>query len=103
MAICAKKASPVVIFENNVTSESYRELLETKFFPWIRNHHLAGQYVFQQDGARPHRTFEVFEAIKKQFGQRVIALDFNKHFEGGLSWPPYSPDLNPCDFYLWGW
>ena len=18
-------------------------------------------------------------------------------------WPPYSPDLNPCDFYLWGY
>jgi hypothetical protein len=17
-------------------------------------------------------------------------------------WPPHSPDLNPCDFYLWG-
>lgn len=103
MAICGKKATPAYIFESNVTSVSYRQLLETEFFPWIRSHHLAGSYVFQQDGARPHRTFEVFEVIKKQFGQRVIALDYNKHFTGGLSWPPYSPDLNPCDFYLWGY
>lgn len=20
-----------------------------------------------------------------------------------LPWPPYSPDLTPCDFFLWGW
>jgi len=20
----------------------------------------------------------------------------------GFQWPPYSPDLNPCDYYLWG-
>ena len=19
-----------------------------------------------------------------------------------IPWPPYSPDLNPCDYYLWG-
>ncbi|EZA51810.1 hypothetical protein X777_09567 [Ooceraea biroi] len=22
---------------------------------------------------------------------------------GRLEWPPYSPDLNPCDFFLWGY
>ncbi len=21
----------------------------------------------------------------------------------GIDWPPYSPDLNPCDFFLWGY
>ena len=20
-----------------------------------------------------------------------------------IAWPPYSPDLTPCDFFLWGW
>ena len=20
-----------------------------------------------------------------------------------LPWPPYSPDLTPCDFFLWSW
>ena len=20
-----------------------------------------------------------------------------------FGWPPYSPDLNPCDYYLWGY
>mgnify|MGYP005986643663 CR=1 FL=1 len=20
-----------------------------------------------------------------------------------VAWPPRSPNLNPCDFYLWGW
>ncbi|EZA61377.1 hypothetical protein X777_12330, partial [Ooceraea biroi] len=22
---------------------------------------------------------------------------------GGLEWPPYSPDLYPCDLFLWGY
>ena len=21
----------------------------------------------------------------------------------GIEWPPYSPDLNVCDFFLWGY
>ncbi|GBN87437.1 hypothetical protein AVEN_273730-1 [Araneus ventricosus] len=21
----------------------------------------------------------------------------------GIDWPPYSPDLNPCDSFLWGY
>lgn len=23
--------------------------------------------------------------------------------DSGIEWPPYSPDLNPCDYFLWGY
>jgi len=56
-----------------------------------------------QDGATPHRTQEVFETIHKVYGNRVIGLGYPKFAQGGLEWPPYSPDLNPCYFFLWGY
>lgn len=52
---------------------------------------------FQQDGAPPHRTKRVMEHLQQMFPQRVISLG------GDITWPPRSPDLNPLDFFLWGY
>jgi hypothetical protein len=30
-----------------------------------------------------------------------LFISMNKNFEL-LPWPPYSPNFNPCDYYLWG-
>jgi hypothetical protein len=51
-------------------------------------------YYFQQDGASPHRGKKVQKYLKKKFGDRFIDKK---------TWPPRSPDLNPCDFFLWGY
>ena len=56
-----------------------------------------------QDGTTPHRTKEVFEAIYNVYRNRVIGLGNLKFAHGGIEWPPYSPALNPCDFFLWGY
>ena len=56
-----------------------------------------------QAGATPHRTKEVFEAIYNVYGYRVIGLGYPKFAHGGIEWLPYSPDLNPCDFFLYGY
>ncbi|GBN12973.1 hypothetical protein AVEN_183798-1 [Araneus ventricosus] len=56
-----------------------------------------------QDRARPHRTPAVFYFLSERFNDRVIALDCDKHTVNGRAWPPYSPDLTPCDFFLWGY
>jgi len=90
-------------FEGTVTSQSYKELLETKFFPHAKKRGLVKNFHFMQDGATPHRTREVFESIHEVYGNRVIGLGYPKFAHGGLEWPPYSPDLNPCDFFLWGY
>ncbi|GBL84814.1 hypothetical protein AVEN_93846-1 [Araneus ventricosus] len=36
------------------------------------------------------------------FGTRVIAYQYPNSYAVALHWLPYSPDLNPCDFFLWG-
>ncbi|GBL80666.1 hypothetical protein AVEN_225321-1 [Araneus ventricosus] len=57
---------------------------------------------FIQDGARPHRTEKVFRFLDEYFGNRVIALDYPKFTGTGKNWLPYSPDMTPCDYFLWG-
>ena len=50
-----------------------------------------------QDRATPHRTSNVFVALHEVHGTRVIRLGYPKFANGGMEWPPYSPDLNPVD------
>ncbi|GBL83076.1 hypothetical protein AVEN_165303-1 [Araneus ventricosus] len=57
---------------------------------------------FMQDRARPHCTEKVFRFLDEYFGNRVIALDYLKFTGTGMDWPPYLPDLTPCDYFLWG-
>ena len=56
-----------------------------------------------QDEATPHRTKEMFEVIYNVYGNRVIDLGYPKFAHGGIEWRPYFLDLNPCDFFLWGY
>ena len=54
--------------------------------------------IFQQDGAPPHCSNRTLEYLRRYFpGDRLISqrTDF--------PWQPYSPDLNPPDFFLWGY
>ncbi|GBO06222.1 hypothetical protein AVEN_245155-1 [Araneus ventricosus] len=57
---------------------------------------------FMQDGARPYRTEKLFRFLDEYFGNRVIAFDYPKFTGTGMDCPPYSPDLTPCDYFLWG-
>jgi histone-lysine N-methyltransferase SETMAR len=91
-----------IFIEGSVTSVKYQEILESDFFPEIRRRRSLRGYWYQQDGAPPHRTLEVLQCLNTTFQGRLIALDYEKVTDNGLEWPPYSPDLNPCDFFLWG-
>ena len=49
-----------------------------------------------QDGAPAHRLIEVRDRLNRVFGNNwVIGLGQD------VEWPPRSPDLTPCDFFLW--
>ena len=50
-----------------------------------------------QDGATPHTALRTRALLTQMFGTDNV---IGKHFP--LSWPPYSPDLTPADFWLWG-
>lgn len=90
-------------FDKTVISDEYNKLLKTKFLPFAHDKDMITDFTFMQDGATPHRTREAFETINSAFCGRVLPLHFNKHYPSGIDWPPYSPDLNPCDFFLWGY
>ena len=51
-----------------------------------------GDYIFMQDGARSH-TSKVTLAYLDEHCYELLKPDF---------WPPNSPDLNPCDYAIWG-
>jgi hypothetical protein len=55
-----------------------------------------------QDGARPHTANVVSDFLPVTFDSHVISNEFPDRFTCGQKWPLKSPDLNPCDYYLWG-
>ena len=46
---------------------------------------------------------DVFRLLEEHFNERIVALGFLKSKNMGIDWPPYSPDLNPCDSFLLGY
>lgn len=81
-----------------VTSQRYVHMLETFFAP--RLHAFPDieiqQTWFQQDGATSHTANLSMAALRRLFGERIISRNAN------VTWPPRSPDLSVCDFFLWG-
>jgi len=79
-------------------------MLDSFFLPQLRRRRcsLHAQW-FQQDGARPHTTPEVLEFLHSKFQHRIVSNRFPQQFHCGFSWPTRSPDLNTCDYFLWGY
>ena len=51
---------------------------------------------FQQDGATAHTARASMTVVWQMFLQHVVSRF------GDVPWPPCSPDLSACDFFLWG-
>jgi hypothetical protein len=85
-------------FEGTVNSERYREMLNTFFFPELRALRIPlATAWFQQDGATAHCSNQNLELLEFKFGERLISRRTQR------PWPPRSPDLSSCDFFLWGY
>ena len=91
-AISANKTFGVYYFDHAVNQDNYLEMLQTFFWPKILRTTNYKKINFQQDGATPHTANDVQKWLKEKFGKRFI--DKTK-------WPPRSPGLNPCDYFLW--
>ncbi|KAL1488282.1 hypothetical protein ABEB36_015233 [Hypothenemus hampei] len=52
---------------------------------------------FLHDGAPSHFSCPVRDELNRQFPHRWVGRN------GPILWPPRSPDLTPCDFFLWGY
>ena len=77
-------------------------LLFDRVIPELRTWPNSELLIFQQDGARPHSSDMVMELLNDTFSNRVIANGTQSH-PAPIAWPPRSPDLTPCDYFLWGW
>jgi len=44
----------------------------------------------------------ILDFLYETFNLRVMSHRFTERHEGGKLWPPHSPDINPCDFFLCG-
>ena len=52
---------------------------------------------WQQDGASCHTSNATMRYLRGQFPGRLMSK------RGDWPWPPRSPDLTVCDFFLWGY
>lgn len=77
----------------------YLEFLENDLPAYLENVPLAVRLNlwYQQDGAPAHYARFVRMFLNQRFPNRWIGRG------GPVLWPPRSPDLNPLDFFLWGY
>ena len=80
-----------------MNAELYSEMLRSFFIPQLRQHAVNDETLFQQDGATSHTARVSMNILNDVFPNRVISR------YGAIPWPPRSPDLTPCDFFLWGY
>lgn len=79
-----------MVIRGNVTAASYLDMLKDWFITMLEGSDTLNEFWFMQDGARPHTA-------------DIVLRYLNTMFDMGLEWSPYSPDMNPCDYFLWGY
>ena len=73
-------------------------MLENFVMPQIQQHQCLDSIAFMKDGAPPHIGLYIQQFLWHYFtDDRVTSRVFP------TIWPPRLPDLNPCDFWLWGY
>ena len=75
-----------------MTSAQYSDVLVNKLKPMIQSKHrglLSKRVLLLHDNARPHMAAHRVDTL------RALKFEVLKH-------PPYSPDLAPSDFHLFG-
>jgi hypothetical protein len=85
---------PFFLEGETVNGDRYLSILKEHMLPNLPRRRRT---VFMQDGAAPHIAKPVKNFLLEKFGSDVISRHFPR------PWPPRSPDLNPCDYFLWGY
>lgn len=81
-----------------VNSARYVNMFENFFKQELRRRGINRRDVwFQQDGTTAHTARASMNVVRAAFPNREISRF------GDVPWPPRSPDLSMCDFYLWGY
>lgn len=98
MGLSSKFALRPFFFEKTVNAEGYLAMLQTHVRPQLAKRHKLSSTIFMQDGAPPHFSTQVRDYLCTTFTEdRVISRGCSQ------PWPARSPDLNPLDYWFWGW
>ncbi len=96
---CAISATDIIgpyfFDEDTVNGANYLKMLKLFFYPELQRMRITRQIIFQQDGAPAHYAVDVRRWLDQNLTQRWIGR------RGMIEWAPRSPDLTPCDFFLW--
>lgn len=92
--IIHKKLIGPVKFPMNYNGQNYSDFLKESLPHLLREFRIENIW-YMHDGAPPHQTEKVRNQLTSVFLNRWIGKD------GPVTWPAYSPDLNPMDFYVW--
>lgn len=91
---------PYFFEENNrtltVNYQRYVTMITNFFLPALENMAI-GEVWFQQDGVTAHTSRISIPVLRENFPGRLISN------RGDIPWPARSPDLAPCDYFLWGY
>ena len=92
---------PYFFEENNVpvtvNSDRYCEMLETFLRPKLNMLHDMDNVWFQQDRTTANTSRRAMGILREMFPGHLISL------RSDIGWPARSPNLNPCNFFLWGY
>ncbi|GBN09925.1 hypothetical protein AVEN_216281-1 [Araneus ventricosus] len=81
----------------SITGARYCCLLQQQVIPTLQELECLETIAFMQDGAPTHIVRPVQTLVRAHFADdREISRSYP------TAWPPRSPDLNLCDFWLWG-
>ena len=82
----------------SVNAKRYHDVLSRFVIPQHQQRQCLDKIIFMQNGAPPQIGKSAHQLMRHHFTEeRVIILCFH------VAWPPHSPDLTPCDFFLWGY
>lgn len=87
-------------FLDNLNAENFLNFLQNDLHDFFMEMPLAQRQnvYFQLDGAPAHNSLIVRNFLNANFPMKWIGR--NSPLE---PWPPRSPDITPCDFFLWGY
>lgn len=94
-AVTAEGRSPLVFIDQGVKVDQKvyrRKVLSQSLMPWARKKFGNSPWTFQQDSAPSHKACATQDFLRARVPRLISTAE----------WPPYSPDLNPMDFSIWG-
>ena len=97
---CGMTATRVIgpyLLRDTMNAERCLQMLEDYVWPIVSGWENIDELVFMHDGAPPHFALSVRAWLDQKFPGRWLGR------RGPHEWPARSPDLTPCDFFLWGW